>query len=193
MESCRTDAIGAVNSYMRQLRDDPEMTARISLVIFDSESIDTIRDRSPAKSCAELDAKEYQPRASTPLLDAVGSGAALLAKHAAKDERAILAIMTDGLENASKEYTNEQIKTLLDRRRKEDGWLVVYLGADHDSWAQAQRMGLEAGTTADFSKARVGSAAKAMYAMSSRYMKSRDRKAVFLEAERADMKGDDKT
>ena len=63
MEDCRTDAIGAVNSYLRQVRDDAEMEARVSLIIFDSQGIDTIRDRVPARGCAELAAQEYQPRA----------------------------------------------------------------------------------------------------------------------------------
>ena len=72
MEDCRTDAIGAVNSYLRQVKDDQDMEASISLITFDSQSIDVIRDKAPAGSCAELAASEYQPRASTPLLDAVG-------------------------------------------------------------------------------------------------------------------------
>src|SRR5690606_1519811 len=97
MEDCRTDAIGAVNSYLRQMKEDKDQDGRISLVIFDSEGIDTIRDRAPARSCAELVAAEYQPRAATPLLDAVGKGAALLDDRSDKDERRVLAIMTDGL------------------------------------------------------------------------------------------------
>jgi len=78
MEDCRADAIGAVNSYLRQVKEDREMEARVSLIIFDSQSIDVVRDRVQAHGCAELGDSEYQPRAQTPLLDAVGHGAALL-------------------------------------------------------------------------------------------------------------------
>src|SRR5262245_19475693 len=81
MENCRTDAIGAVNSYLRQVKDDKEIHASISLITFDSQSIDVIRDKAPAGSCAEMAASEYQPRASTLLLDAVGYGVALLDKR----------------------------------------------------------------------------------------------------------------
>jgi hypothetical protein len=152
MEDCRADAIGAVNSYLRQVKDDKELDGRVSLIIFDSDGIDVIRDRVPAAECAILDPKEYQPRAATPLLDAVGHGAALLDKRKETGERCILAIMTDGLENASREYTKESIKALLDRKQKDEGWLVLYLGAGHDAWAQARDMGLYAGNVAGFSK-----------------------------------------
>ena len=54
-------------------------------------------------------------------------------------QRCILAIMTDGLENASREYTKETLKTLLDRKQKEEGWLVLYLGAGHDAVRAADR------------------------------------------------------
>jgi hypothetical protein len=165
MEDCRTDAIGAVNSYLRQVKDDREMQAAISLIIFDSQGIDVIRDRVPAASCPELMPSEYQPRASTPLLDAVGHGVALLDKRKEPGVLSILAIMTDGLENASREYTRDTIKLLLDRKQKEEGWLVLYLGANHDAWAQASGLGLHAGNVASFNK---GSVATGMAAVGTR-------------------------
>ena len=138
MEDCRTDAIGAINGYLRQVREDREMeAASISLIIFDSQSIDTIRNRVLARDCEPLASREYQPRAQTPLLDAVGRGVALLDERKETGERCILAIMTDGLENASREHTTDTIKALLDRKQREDGWLIIYLGADHEAWKQA--------------------------------------------------------
>lgn len=169
MEDCRADAIGAVNSYLRQMREDKEQDGRISLVIFDSESIDTIRDRAPARSCSDLAQTEYQPRASTPLLDAVGKGVSLLDTRSEKGERRVLAIMTDGLENASREYTKESLRALLERKQKDEGWLVLYLGANHDSWAQAQHLGLHAGNTASFAKASLAETSNAMFARAKRY------------------------
>jgi hypothetical protein len=196
MEDCRTDAIGAVNSYLRQVKDDKDMEARVSLVIFDSQGIDVIRDAVPAGGCAELAASEYQPRAQTPLLDAVGHGVALLDKRKAGDERCILAVMTDGLENASREYTKETVKALLDRKQKEEGWLVLYLGAGHDAWAQADAMGLRAGNVASFAKAHVGASMAAMGARGRRYARALDAAAEaaaggFTDEERAAMKGDE--
>ena len=197
MEDCRTDAIGAVNSYLRQVKDDKDMEAEVSLIIFDSQSIDVIRDKVPAGSCAELAANEYQPRASTPLLDAVGHGVALLDKNRGAGVRSILAIMTDGLENASKEYTKDTIKTLLDRKQKEEGWLVLYLGAGHDAWAQASALGLQAGNVSAFDKRAVRASMMAMGSRSKRYAMAHDAAEEaatggFTAEERADMASDDK-
>lgn len=170
METCRADAIGAVNSYLRQVKDDKEMLARVSLIAFDSESIDTIRDRVPAATCPELGSSEFQPRSATPLLDAVGRGIALLDKSSGTDERRILAVMTDGLENASREFTKETLKAQIDRKQKEEGWLVLYLGANHDSWSQAQHLGIVAGNVANFATANLDRTSAAMYARSTRYV-----------------------
>ncbi len=172
MENCRTDAVGAVNSYLRQTKDDTTVDARISLIIFDSESINIIRDRAPAGSCNELLASEYEPRGGTPLLDAVGHGVALLDKAPDKDERHVLAIMTDGMENASREHTKESIKALLDRKQREDGWLVMYLGADHDSWSQAAQLGLSAGNVASFAKSAMRASMQSMKVREKRYVDS---------------------
>mgnify|MGYP003694484147 CR=1 FL=1 len=68
------------------------MEASVSLITFDSQSIEVIRDKAPAGSCAELVANEYQPRASTPLLDAVGYGvSAARQTQGARRSAAILA------------------------------------------------------------------------------------------------------
>ena len=193
MEDCRTDAIGAVNSYLRQVKNDKDMEASISLITFDSQAIEVIRDKAPAGSCAELAASEYQPRASTPLLDAVGYGVSLLDKRKEASERCILAIMTDGLENASREYTKGTIKALLDRKQKEDGWLVLYLGAGHDAWAQASAMGLHVGNVAGFDKQAVGASMAAIGARSKRYAMAQDAAGEaasggFTDGERAGMR-----
>jgi hypothetical protein len=193
MEDCRTDAIGAVNSYLRQVKDDKDVEASISLTTFDSQSIEVIRDKAPAGSCAELTPSEYQPRASTPLLDAVGHGVALLDKRKEAGERCILAVMTDGLENASREYTKETLKALLDRKQKEEGWLVLYLGAGHDAWAQARAIGLHAGNVAAFDKQAVGVSMAAFGARSKRYAMAADAadeatSGGFTDGERAGMR-----
>ncbi len=197
MEDCRADAIGAVNSYLRQVKNDKELEARISLVIFDSQGIDVIRDRVPSMGCADLSPGEYEPRAQTPLLDAVGHGAALLDKHKEAGERSILAIMTDGLENASREYTKDTIKALLDRKQKEDGWLVLYLGAGHDAWQQARGLGLHAGNVAAFAKQHIDASMASLATRARRYAAAADpaleaATGGFTDDERASMKGDEK-
>ena len=193
MESCRADAVGAVNSYLRQVREDEAMEARLSLVIFDSQSIDTIRDRVAVKSCPELTLDEYQPRAATPLLDAVGYSVGILDCLSDKDERRIMAIMTDGLENASREYTREKLRSVLDRKQKEEGWLVLYLGAGHDSWSQASQIGIAPSHAADFSVNALDETANVLHAAGKRYALSpapaAARESGFTTEERNRLKG----
>ncbi len=142
----------------------------------------------PAGSCVELAASEYQPRASPSLLDAVGHGVALLDKRKEPGEHCILAVMTDGLENASREYSKETIKALLDRKQKEEGWLVLYPGAGHDAWTQARAMGLHAGNVAAFDKQAIGVSMAAIGARSKRYAMAADEASGgFTDGERAGM------
>jgi hypothetical protein len=117
---------------------------------------------------------------------------ALLDKRKAPGERCVLAVMTDGLENASREYSKETIKALLHRKQKDEGWLVLYPGAGHDAWAQASAMGLRAGNVAAFDKQAVGVSMAAIGARSKRYAMAADATGEaasggFTEGERAGM------
>lgn len=172
MKSCQSDAIATINDYLDQVRGDPEMEARISLVTFNSTSIEVIRDRVGIQSCLPIEPREYRPSTNTPLLDALGSGVTLLDGHAEPGERCILAILTDGLENASRKYTYDSLKTVLERKQNKDGWLVIYLGADHDSWSQAKKMGLAASKVVDFDKSNIRMASTALYSLSSNFTKA---------------------
>ena len=169
-----TDAIGAVNSYLWQVKDDKDMEPSISLITSTSQSIEVIRDKVPAGSCAELAARNIsrapRPRCSTPLDTAWRCSKSARSRASA----AILAVMTDGLENASREYTKETIKALLDRKQKEEGWLVLYLGTGHDAWAQGSAMGLRVGNVAAFDKQAVGVSMAAIGARSKRYAMAAD-------------------
>ena len=195
MESCQTDAVGAINSYLRQARNDADMAqANVSLIIFDSQSIDTLRDNVPIATCPDLTEDEYQPRAMTPLLDAVAQGVARLEEATEKEARRILVVMTDGLENASREHTNESLSALL-KRKHDAGWLIVYLGADHDAWSQASSMGFSQANCSQFSKKKMKSVAYALGARSQRYAKSEDALQAalsgFSEEERSSMRDDE--
>ena len=194
MEACRNDAVAAVNSYLRKVQGDPRMDARISVVLFDSQSIDTIRDRVSAAECAELTPDEYEPRGATPLLDAVGYCISIHDCVSPRDERRIMAIMTDGLENASREFNREQLRGLLDHKRKQDGWLILYLGSGHDSWTQASEIGIPAGHTADFSINALAETADVLHGVGSRFVAATPGRAAndagrFTSAERGRLRG----
>lgn len=170
MEDARRDAIGAINAYFQSLRDDASLDARLSVVMFDSHSIDTVRDRVPAGRCVDLRLDEYQPRGGTPLLDAVGYSVGIIDCLTEQLERRILVIVTDGLENSSREYTRQSLKTLLDRKQKADGWLILYLGSGRDCCSQANQIGILARHTADFSIRGLSEAAGVLQSMGSRFL-----------------------
>jgi len=188
MSSCRSDAIGAVSSYVRSLRqNETTVGASLTLVLFDSDGIDTVRDTVPVTTCPELLESEYVPRAMTPLLDAVGRTAAALESQGEPGDRRILAIMTDGLENASREFTLKTIAALL-KRKQDEGWLVAYLGANQNSWQNAERLGIRASSTSDFTVAALGDSACVLAAISARYV-AQDGEVGFTEEERLAMMG----
>ncbi len=168
MASIRDEAIGAVNGYFASLRIDGAMSgAMVTMTIFDSESVDVIRDGAPIASCAALTAVEYEPRGLTPLYDAIGATAAALEKRGrATDQRALM-IITDGHENASRQFSRASILALISQRQA-DGWLVAYLGAHADTWHEAAAIGIAHGATAmvDLSETHVASG---LHALSARY------------------------
>ncbi|MEQ1694626.1 MAG: vWA domain-containing protein [Hyphomicrobiaceae bacterium] len=170
MEDARVDAVAAVNRYLDHLRNDRSLNARMSIVVFDSEGIDAIRDRVPVAACADVALDEYEPGGATPLLDAVGYSVGLVDCLTGKDERRIMAIVTDGLENASREYTRVQLKGLLERKQREDGWLIMYLGAGHDSFGQAGQIGIARRHTADFSLNAFGETADVLKSAGHRFL-----------------------
>lgn len=151
MDACRADAVGAVNSYLQKVRDD-RVDARITVLLFDSDGIELIRERVPIAECQNVSPAEYLPRSLTPLLDAVARGVSMLEADADDSRRYLLAIVTDGHENASREHTFASVSALLKRKQEENRWTVLYLGADQASWQQAQQIGIRPAATADFAR-----------------------------------------
>ena len=153
MQSIKDDTIGAFNEYVSTLAKDAPKS-HLSLTIFDSQSVDTIVDNSPIADVKPLDGNTYQPRGGTPLFDAIGKTVGLLA--AADGKNKALVIITDGQENASREYRRETIKSLLTEKQDKDNWLVLYLGANQDAFAEGAMFGTKAGTTMDYSATGAG-------------------------------------
>ena len=143
METCRDSTIDAFNEYVNSLAKDDKVSSRVSLTTFDSESIDLIADNVKAKDCPKLTRKTFEPRACTPLNDAIGRTVARIDGEKRRDgENIAFVILTDGLENASQEYSKDAVKKLLDGRQKDKNWLVIYLGANQDAFAEGAARGL---------------------------------------------------
>lgn len=122
-----------------------------------------------AKPLAEVPPMSLIPRGGTPLLDALGvaivSNGERFAKQAEKPDKVIVMVITDGEENASREYTKEQVREKVKHQEANYGWQFIYLGANVDSFKNASALGFSASNVANYN-ANSGSV-KAMYASAS--------------------------
>lgn len=188
MQSCRDTTIDAFNEYVNGLRVSANVDARLSLTTFDSEGFDAAQHAEPAKSFIELTRHNYVPRASTPLLDAIGHVVSKMDEVSLRDgEKVSLVILTDGLENASKEHTKDSIRKLLTDRQDNKGWLITFLGADVDAFAEAGAIGIHADKYLSLKKSKLREAMQYAAASQARFVELGDLAAGgFTAAERDD-------
>lgn len=145
MESTRDDAIGGFNSFLKEQQEAPG-EALFTLVQFDYEFI-TVHDGVPIKDVPPLDRNTFVPRGSTALLDAIGQTVnvmeAKIGKMAEdeKPSRMIVAVLSDGAENSSREFKKHNIKEMIEARSK-TGWDFMFLSAGLDQFADAHEMGV---------------------------------------------------
>lgn len=147
MSGLEADTIGGFNSMLeKQRREDGE--AYISTVLFDT-GIDIIHDRLSIKDVPRLTDKEYFVGGCTALLDAVGSSIDHIGnihKYARREdipEKTLFIITTDGLENSSRRYTYEKVRSMIERQKERYGWEFLFLGANIDAVAEAARFGID--------------------------------------------------
>ena len=148
MESARTDTIGGFNAFLAEQVDDAS-DVNVTLAQFDNE-YDVVYLGEPIRQAPRLTADTYVPRGSTALLDAIGRtidelGARLAAMPAAeRPGKVIFVIITDGLEDASREHTREQVFQRIRHQSDVYGWEFVYLGAKQDAIAAGAQVGIDA-------------------------------------------------
>ncbi|MGH2992786.1 MAG: vWA domain-containing protein [Solirubrobacterales bacterium] len=137
--------IGGLNEFIESLRaDEAEANVRVTMSMFDLHGNDPVVRAKfkgiPLEEVTPLGPGDYQPRGATPLNDAVVKTIRSMARVVKKGHRAMLVILTDGLENAS-ETPSRDVRKLIHRKEKA-GWEFIYLGANQDVWAEAEKVGL---------------------------------------------------
>jgi len=141
-----SDTIGGFNSMLKKQQAEPG-ECRITTVLFDDE-YEILHDRIDLEAVGPLTESEYFVRGSTALLDAVGKTIRKIInvrKRTAPDYRAekvLFVITTDGMENASRNFSYSQIKSLIKQQKSRYGWEFVFLGADIDAVDVADRIGI---------------------------------------------------
>ncbi|MBE6010635.1 MAG: VWA domain-containing protein [Lachnospiraceae bacterium] len=146
MAGLEGDTIGGYNAMLARQREmDGEVI--VSTVLFD-DRIDVIHDRLPMDRVPQMTEKEYYVRGCTALLDAVGGAIHHIAnvhKYAREEDRpekTIFVITTDGMENASKRYSYEKVRRMVEKEKEKYGWEFLFLGANMDAIAVAGRFGI---------------------------------------------------
>jgi Mg-chelatase subunit ChlD len=152
MASMTADVIGGFNAFLAEQRADGD-DARMTVVQFDSqEPFEVLADATRITRIADLTPATFQPRGSTPLLDATGN----LITHATvraeqrktlckEPESIVIATFTDGEENASRRYTRADILKLVVAKQA-DGWTFAFLGAGLDAYAESGAIGYADGS-----------------------------------------------
>lgn len=137
MQSIKRATINGFNEVVQTIKgvekQFPEQEHFISLVSFNGLGIKEILFNEPVKHLKEIDEKKYQPDSSTPLYDAMGFSIIKLKRtlDSIPESKVLVTILTDGEENASKEYNGNSIKKLV-AEMKQKGWAFTYIGANHD-------------------------------------------------------------
>ena len=162
MESIRDDTIGGFNAFLNEQKQQPSK-ATLTLVQFDSQDpYEVIHQVKTIKEVPELTKETYVPRATTPLLDAIGRGINDLEKCVAdmkEDDRpskVVFVVITDGQENASREFRRDQILKMINEKEKQYGWQFVFLSADLDAINDAMDHGFQAKAAMAFDQTGVG-------------------------------------
>jgi len=154
MSGLEGDTIGGFNSLLEKQKKEPG-EALISTVLFDNFT-EVIHDRVPLDRVKPLTDKEYYVRGCTALLDAVGGAIQHIgnvhkyAREEDRPEKTLFVITTDGQENASRTYTYDRVKEMIQRQQETYGWEFLFLGANMDAAREAARFGIGADRAANY-------------------------------------------
>jgi hypothetical protein len=164
MESIRDDTIGGFNAFLSKQRAEPG-TATLTLVQFDSQDpYEVIHRFRPIDQIPELTRETFVPRASTPLLDALGRGINDLERslaelsEEARPSKIVFVVVTDGRENSSREFTKSQIEKMVKEKSEKEDWQFVFLSADLSAFADAMGVGINIDAVLIYERTGEGSA-----------------------------------
>jgi hypothetical protein len=150
MASIRDDTIGGVNTFITDQKKQPG-EACFTLVQFDDEYEVPI-DGIPLSDVVPLTRETFVPRGSTALLDAMGKTINRIKSRTAitKPNRVIVAIVTDGHENASRDFSKSAVLELIKTQTEQHDWQVMYIGANQDAIAEARSIGIKSGAAINY-------------------------------------------
>jgi uncharacterized protein YegL len=154
MSGLEADTIGGFNSMIEKQRK-LDGQAKISTVLFNHQ-VNVLHDRVDIQKINNLTLHDYEVSGMTALLDALGHSITKI-RHAYADtlredrpSKVVFVITTDGMENASKEYTYKDIKNLIEKSKKDYDWEFIFLGANIDAIDEARKFGINPDFAANY-------------------------------------------
>ena len=189
MKGKEEDTIGGINACIEQLKNEKDTNDEIYITLkwFDHEQIDHCNNIS-INEFNPLDINEFKPRGQTALLDAMGD---TINKYIFMKENnpvafnsCIIYITTDGLENSSKNYSKNNIKSLIELAKKDHDIMVIYMAANQDAIFEAQSIGINSGHAINYNED--SSSTRAVYSSAAKvaYRSRTGGDSNFLNAER---------
>ena len=158
MSSIRSAAVAGFNETLAGIKKAQEKFSEtqqhyLSLVAFCSCEMRKLYDKTPVAEARPLEYDDYEPCCCTPLYDAMGFTLTDIRNHVKdlNDAVVVVTIITDGLENASKEYTGQAVKKLVEDLRGQ-GWTFTYMGANQDSVEVAFTLSIRNARNFDYSE-----------------------------------------
>ena len=154
MYGLEKDSIGGFNSMIEKQKNEAG-ECRLTTVLFDNR-ITLLHDRIDIRAARPLTEDDYRPGGSTALADAIGFGINKIIgvqKNCAGEYRAekvLFIIITDGMENSSREFTPGQVREMIEHEKEKYGWEFIFLGANIDSAAAASHFGIDADRAVDY-------------------------------------------
>jgi hypothetical protein len=178
MQSCRAATISGYNEYLQAQKKDAVETGIstfVSLYKFDGSSVNSVFSRVAADEVKDLDEASYNPQGTTNLYDAIGGvmmqiNSQLAANKKADRDSVIITILTDGHENASRTFSNNIIKQMVEKAEGKN-WGFMFLGANIDAFAAGGSLGFNINNTMQYDTHSMGNTMRSASAMTSR-MKS---------------------
>ena len=162
MSGLEADTIGGYNSLIEKQKKE-EGEAIVSTVLFD-DACEVLHDRKKLEQIQPLTDKDYYVRGCTALLDALGGAIHHIgnvhkyAREEDRPEKTLFIITTDGQENSSHSYSYSKVKHMVERQREKYGWEFLFLGANLDAAAEAEKFGIRRDRAVDYHADKTGTA-----------------------------------
>lgn len=147
MAGLESDTIGGFNAMIeKQKKVDGECF--VSTILFDNES-EVLHDRLKLSEIKPMTDKDYTVRGCTALIDALGGAIKHIRnihKYAREEDvpkNTMFVITTDGMENASRRYSSEEVKRMIQHQKEKYGWEFLFIGANIDAVETARHYGID--------------------------------------------------